>query len=60
MEERVPNGTEVRCIDTGEVYKIADAIETDNRWLLGVYLYLMHGQLHTGFGLYRSEFLVDV
>jgi len=56
MEERVPNGTKVKELETNTIYTIVDAIETDNKWLQGVYLYRFEGKLDTGFGLYRHEF----
>lgn len=55
-EARVPNGTFVREIETGNIYKIVDSIETDNRWGYGVYLYRFEDKLDTGFGLYRHHF----
>jgi hypothetical protein len=55
-EERVPNGTFIREHDTKRIYKIVDAIETNNQFGYGVYLYRLEGTTHTGFGLYRKEF----
>lgn len=56
MEQRVPNGIRIKDIYTNEIYKIVDAIETNNQWGYGVYLYRVEGKLDTGFGLYRKEF----
>ena len=58
MEERIPNGTMVKTIYDNNIYKIVDAIETDNQWFHGVLLYRLEGKLHTGFSLYRKEFEV--
>jgi hypothetical protein len=54
-EERLPNGTKVKEISTNEVFTIVDAIETNNQFGYGVYLYRFEGKLDTGFGLYRKE-----
>ena len=43
IEERVPNKTRVRDLWTNEIYKIVDAIETNNQWGHGVYLYRFEG-----------------
>lgn len=56
MEERIPNGTKVREIKTDEIYKIVDAIKTNNQFGYGVYLYRFEGKTDTGFGLYRNHF----
>lgn len=58
QEERVPNGTMVKDIYDNTIYKIVDAIETNNQWGYGVYLYRFEGKLDTGFGLYRRRFEV--
>jgi hypothetical protein len=58
MEERVQNKTRIRNLWTNEIYKIVDAIETNNQWGYGVYLYRFEERLATGFGLYRNEFEV--
>lgn len=58
MEKRIPNGVEVIEKDIGRKLKIIDAIETNNQFGYGVYLYRFEGLTNTGFGLYRSEFEV--
>jgi hypothetical protein len=58
MEERVPNKTRVKNLWTNEIYTIVDALETNNQWGYGVYLYRFEGRLATGFGLYKNEFEV--
>jgi hypothetical protein len=58
VEKRVPNQTEVVEKRTGRILKIVDAIETNNQFGYGVYLYRFEGFTHTGFGLYQSEFNV--
>ena len=54
-EERIPNKTKVIEKRTGKKYTIIDAIETNNRFGYGVYLYQLK-EKRTGFGLYESEF----
>lgn len=58
MEKRVPNGKTVIDKETKEELKIIDAIETNNQFGYGVYLYRFEGRTDTGFGLYRKEFIV--
>lgn len=58
MEERIENGTIVKEIGTNRELKIVDAIETNNQFGYGVYLYRFEGLLNTGFGLYRKEFKI--
>jgi len=58
MEVRVENDTEVKEISTNRILKIIDAVETNNQFGYGVYLYRFEGLTDTSFGLYRSEFVV--
>jgi hypothetical protein len=58
MEERVPNNTIIKDIESGAKFKIIDAIETDNQFGNGVYLYEFENSPSKGFGLYRREFMI--
>jgi len=58
MEEQIPNGTMVKDVYTNKIHKISYAIETNNQFGYGVYLYRFEGKLGIGFGLYRHEFEV--
>jgi len=58
-EERIPNGTEVKEIfGKKRTLKIVDAIEQDNKWDYGKFLYRFEGLTDTRFGLYEKEFYV--
>lgn len=56
-EERISNGTIVIEKETGKEHRIIDAIETNNKFGYGVYLYCFD-DTKTGFGLYESKFTV--
>lgn len=58
MEKKIKNDTIVKEISTDKALKIADAIETNNQFGYGIYLYKFEGLTDTGFGLYRNEFIV--
>jgi len=58
VEELVPNGMLVKSLSDNMIYKIVDAIKTDNQFGYGMYLYRFENKLDTGFGLYRHEFEV--
>lgn len=52
-EIRVPNGTKIKDIETGEKYIISKSNETNNQFGYGVYLYILED---TSIALWRSEF----
>ena len=56
-EQRIPNKTKIIEKQTGKKYTIIDAIETNNRFDYGVYLYQLK-EANTGFGLYEKEFKI--
>lgn len=60
MESIIPNGTEIVESRTGRKLKIVNAIETNNQFGYGVYLYRFEGLTDKGFGLYRSMFVLYV
>lgn len=55
--EPLPEGTLVFDKD-GQNYTIAYALETNNQFGYGKYLYRMKERLDTGFGLYLREFTI--